>query len=657
MKKLIFGLMTAVLLLGLCISTNSAGALPVAGKTVQIPSPGTAANVIVTPSEVNSIAIGSDDKTFYAVDIPNRRLYKSTNGGTAWGNELSFRLTLAGAYLPVWQIAMAPDDVNFVVAITDIAYGPSGPKMVFMSNNGGLSWHDTNFSAAAGEYIGCVDVSKKYSGHHDVAIGTRTGVGTGHLYVLNTASASGWIEQDLPAPPSDVLALKFSPSYLADSSLAVVLCTPDATFFNIGYRDMNLNLTIGWAFPAFVGEGIEVRDATWAESWSPGAGEIVTADLELPRDFNGTSAQKRRVYISLDASGDPFENRGGIFRIDDSMVFTLMPAWENPSYRISSISYWGTYTSGRLLAGEVLGNVSTGSVRTWYTGSPTSCPITDWHSALTTGAGGSGWGNAQVAWSPKGLGAYCGTSSANPTTGGSGWATGQWPRAWLNGVALDRSAFAVCHENGQGWQPVSLVDSTLRPNSPSFDVVILDVPVFSQDDLSWSGDQLGNCPDTFIGCLNPDNPNCDPKKNLGAGCATTAKAMVFNYFSPGWTDPGKLNTCLTENGGYVNKCELPSDNALNDICAPPGVKCVSLMTYSGPKTDDAIHAELNWGHPLIAKVKSGKTKSHYVVITGYNSDTYYINDPSRGIKTTLKDAPYGPYQILSIRTFEGPLPP
>ena len=38
---------------------------------VDTPAPGVAdKNVIVSPSEINVIAIGSDDTTFYAIDIP-----------------------------------------------------------------------------------------------------------------------------------------------------------------------------------------------------------------------------------------------------------------------------------------------------------------------------------------------------------------------------------------------------------------------------------------------------------------------------------------------------------------------------------------------------------------------------------------------------------
>ena len=57
---------------------------------------------------------------------------------------------------------------------------------------------------------------------------------------------------------------------------------------------------------------------------------------------------------------------------------------------IYSIAYFGTYASGKLLAGERMGFPCTATVPTWFTDSPTTCPIPCWYPALkpTTGAAG-----------------------------------------------------------------------------------------------------------------------------------------------------------------------------------------------------------------------------------------------------------------------------
>ncbi|MCK4723775.1 MAG: exo-alpha-sialidase, partial [Dehalococcoidia bacterium] len=112
---------------------------------VDTPAPGQATNIIVSPSEINAIAIGWDGTTFYAVDTPNSRVHKSDDGGITWEDELSGSLTADGANLPAWNIAVAPDDVNFVVAVTD--NGTGAPREVFVSRDGGTKWENTGLDA------------------------------------------------------------------------------------------------------------------------------------------------------------------------------------------------------------------------------------------------------------------------------------------------------------------------------------------------------------------------------------------------------------------------------------------------------------------------------------------------------------------------------
>ena len=80
---------------------------------------------------------------------------------------------------------------------------------------------------------------------------------------------------------------------------------------------------------------------------------------------------------------------------------------------IYSIAYFGTYASGKLLAGERMGFPCTATVPTWFTDSPTTCPIPCWYPALkpTTGAATranvqpayqDGYGAAIVGWNADG---------------------------------------------------------------------------------------------------------------------------------------------------------------------------------------------------------------------------------------------------------------
>lgn len=501
--------LSVILLLSLVLPIKPALAHP--GKLmwsiVDTPSPEN--NVIVSPSEVNFIAIGSDGMTFYAVDIPNKRVLKSTDGGITWPQEVS--RFLPSDALPVWSIALAHDDVNFVVAITDGSGVPNGPKRVFVSADGGTTWDDATGNLASelagDEYIGCVDVSIEYEANkRDIAIGTRKGDGTGRVFVRQTPSLAGWKNQTvIPSTgwvAGDVLALEFSPNYYSDTSLAVVTVAGD-TRLQLGQRDTDSNDTT-WNVDG--GYPVLVRDIAHTQA-SPSVVQVITADLELPSDFLGTDSGKRRYYVSTDVNTIAYPGvQSGVHRIDDNVVFWINPPITSPPPRraaISSIAFLGNYDGGILLAGEVTADPATGKVCVWRTSAPTtSAP--EWKKSdadykSPTGGANSGFANTQVAWSPDGSRAYCGTSSANPMTGGTGWAGGQWPFAWMTGVQFDESAFSVSpyslpyelslvrarkptdSDVGNVWNQPSLIDTQISRLS---DVAVLETPEEMAEDYN-----------------------------------------------------------------------------------------------------------------------------------------------------------------------------
>ncbi|MCJ7653928.1 MAG: hypothetical protein MUO97_01280, partial [Dehalococcoidia bacterium] len=159
----------------------------------------------------------------------------------------------------------------------------------------------------------------------------------------------------------------------------------------------------------------------------------------------------RRMYVSIDA---PTANTG-IYRFDDTVGYLLLPT--PAPLRISSIAYYGNYTSGKLLAGEVRGNANTAAVIIWFTDAPITCPEPCWYQTqkAPTGGGNSGFANAQVFWSPDGSRAYCATSSA-PLNGPA-----SWPGSYLTGAALDESALSLSPDNGRTWNQLSLIDTEI----------------------------------------------------------------------------------------------------------------------------------------------------------------------------------------------------
>jgi photosystem II stability/assembly factor-like uncharacterized protein len=397
-----------------------------------VDTPDNQGNVIVSPSEINDLAIGIDGKTFYAVDISDNKVYKSSDGGLTW-NDLSSQLADSGAVLPAWNIAMAPDNPSFVAAVTSDG---GLPRNVFVSTDGGARWQNAN--SPAGDNIGAIVISPNY-GSYDIAIGIHTGAGNGNIYILNSSNSGYWLPQGLTG---DILALKFSPGYRADLSLVAVSATASGTYINLGIHDTAANAT-SWA----TWRPVEVTAS--GIGTSPKLNQLITADLELPSDFSGQSPNLRRMYISLDATAN-----AGIYRLDDTVCHLLMSP---PASRISSIAYYGTYSSGKLLAGAVLADSSSAATMTWFTNEPVTCSGTCWFQAqkAPTGGGNSGFANARVIWSPDGSRAYCTTSSARINS------ASDWPGAYLTGSPLDESAFSASQDNGETWNQLSLIDTEI----------------------------------------------------------------------------------------------------------------------------------------------------------------------------------------------------
>jgi hypothetical protein len=406
----------------------------------------------------------------------------------------------------VYQVAIAPDNPNFWAIVTDANQGNVNPLVnspleVWVTANAGGKWECTNFgNFLAGklitdERIRCIDISVDYGGKRDLAVGTANGAGGGDVYVVPSTGFAGWKKQlfDTGATnvSGDFYALKFSPTYASDASLALVYATLDvsgATFYNISLRDIDLNEHQQWAFGGAIVGSIEVKDTNWGPSCSPAINQLNTAELELPSDFSGQAASLRRAYISLDAwtgSTKIFDctnaaaARDGIFRIDDATVYTLMDTSNVTQKSIYSIAYFGTYASGKLLAGERRGDSCTAQVPTWFTDSPTTCPIPCWYPALKPTTGAAGWsygatdcggylnGGALVGWKADGNLAFAVTGSfpTVPTTA----AAGPWYKNWvsastagMNALRLyDESAFAISRNNGETWNQIALINTSV----------------------------------------------------------------------------------------------------------------------------------------------------------------------------------------------------
>ncbi|MBM3118128.1 MAG: hypothetical protein FJ006_01000 [Chloroflexi bacterium] len=410
-------------------------------------------------------------------------LFVTTTGGIFWTASKSMSLLNAvKAYLGacpddgdtnIYHVAVAPDNPKYIAVTSDDPDTPgAGPQAVWVSPDGGSTWDYASGLGLGGTTatIRAIDISMDYGGKRDIAVGTTTCTPGGDLRVVQSTGFGGWKAQNTTTSLGaavDIFAVKFSPTYASDASIAVVYADASNTYYNIGLRDIDKNTTDTWAFTR-----TEVEVTTPGNpSTSPSTSELNKADLELPSDFSGQAASLRRAYISTDAYIDGTttkENqRDGIFRVDDNVVYELMATYSNARKSIYSIAYFGTYASGKLIAGERMGYPCTATVPTWFTDSPTTCPIPCWYPALkpTTGAATlsacpsplglqSGVGAALVGWRADGQLAYAATGANAIDT------TDDWYLRWLDAyTAYDESAFAISRNNGETWNQLALIDT------------------------------------------------------------------------------------------------------------------------------------------------------------------------------------------------------
>jgi len=441
----------AVLLLLVCLVPFPAQAEVTALKWIEIDKPGTNGNVVVSPSEVSEIAIGSNG-VLYAIDSENSKIYRSLDSGVSW-EDITDKLAGEGAGLPASKIAVAPDKPGIVAVVTD---GGSG---VYLSTDGGINWVDTGVPGLAPEEkIQAIAISKEYTqdskSFREIAIGTADwgdgGNATdGQVWVYQIGKSwSSWQNQDLTVDPShiggEVSALAYSPDYPDDLTLLVVASTasdvsgapPDyqnKTWLCLGVRDTTDGTTTWNDLPDFppVVYPVEIAPAGDASS------VYFTSSLALPSNYSSSEASTRRLFVSYDRQPDADDD---VYRLDDTLVIRL-DANGGSAIDISSIAYHGTTSSGVLLAGDVEPVASSLTVQVRRAVEPFDPPST-WEWELST-VPPTGPGNARLGWSPDGKIAYCGT--------------GQLP-----GDDLDESALSASVDDGDKWRQLGLIDTEIR---------------------------------------------------------------------------------------------------------------------------------------------------------------------------------------------------
>ncbi len=574
-------------------------------STVDTPGSFSDRSDIVLRSEIDKLVVGPTGTTLLAIvtrtTVPAMQLYSSSSSGRSWGGSSHLRDAMLkewGAFTNVWDAAIAPDDQKFW-AVVSSSPTTNGPVEVWVTQDGGTTWENTNLGLAA-DFISCIDISMLCAGERDILVGTRdgTGLGTAKLWVRNSTPFSPWRDQTGPAgdpgntwanPGGDVVAAKFSSTYVSDGSIVAIYSAAPAanagTLLTYGIHDLGANTTT-WGTP------VPISDPTTG-AISANAAQIITADLEIPSDFSGQAASLRRAYVSLD-SGGVAGLESGIYRVDDTTIYELMDTTNLTNKRISSIAYFGSYASGKLLAGEVFGDPCKATVPTWFTDSPTTCPIPCWYEALkpTTGAAGlcdNGYGNAQVDWSPNGNLAFVGTGSAClgpfniPNNTINCAVLREWPDGYLNWVAWDESAFGISRNNGETWNQLGLIDTTISQFTdvaPTPDCKT----IYLSSVNTGGGGSTSRCTASYsVLCDNNTTPPTCTVEFLGAICAcATLTQPTVNYDVVAAYDPNACGCNYSISGNFTYACDCaPGCTRVTPFTTTTGlVKCGSTATVT-----------------------------------------------------------------------------
>jgi len=568
-----------------------------------------------TGSEIHDMASGNDGQTIAAVVTVNAKaidpaaastplsvIYSTNTAGISWSTDAYTRLIHAYGWQPgrqVFNIAIACDSSNVWL----ISVGASGPKELWITMDAGQSWGPAfnGIGLDTNETIRCMDISRDWGGKRDFAFATVGGTNGGRWVALPSSGFIPWAPQLNPngVPPVPLgqlansglnfYAIKFSPTYNGnypspdhEPSVAIIYSDATATYYNIALRDStaDVNQTLGYTF-GFV--GIEVKNGQSAAGASPGWSQLNRACLRLPSDFRGVSASLRRAYISLDAYS--FKSAGscedGILRIDDTTVYSLMDTTITTDKSIYSIAYFGTYSSGKLLVGERMGYPCTATVQTWFTDSPTSCPIPCWYPALkpATGAANQGTcalstkngvGAALVGWNVEGSMGLCATGS-NAEVAGVTWYSPLVSRTLPN----DESAFSISRNNAETWNQIGLIDTT----------------------IDWFNDVAPASDGTtvYIASVNrADGSGCDEFDSIWRSTTSNAVAAPLAVINPVGTYWERVFCRATAGNCAVTQSDLPLLRVINNGYEKMDGEIVAWAAQGAAATTGGANGVMAW---------------------------------------------------------------
>src|ERR1035437_1852534 len=162
--------------------------------------------------------------------------------------------------------------------------------------------------------------------------------------------------------------------------------------------------------------------------------------------------------------------------------------------------------------------------------------------------------------------------------------------------------------------------------------------LYSQRDSRWASIILGN--------------NTQSQYNIGLyGCLITALAMYLN------DQPNNINQKLKDNGGFSkgsgdfvwSKCTVLG---LNQTYLSPRYDGIPVTAQGLQKMKDLLDS----GLPLLAELDFNPAtdgeEMHFVLITGYEGDQFFIADPWTGTSTTLDVYGGAARAVIQFRAYD-----
>ncbi len=399
MKKIIKRFWGVAFIVAL-LSTLFVGAVPQASagdlyfSAATLPS-SAVVGITANSTEIYQFVVGNDNLTIYAAT--SNGALKSIDGGRTWKtltalgfadyddatNDVQSPADSLNSHL---QVAVAPDDVNYVAYMVQTDYaGGILTGNVSVSTDGGTSFHnlgrpkdgENNFAYAvydlavsAVAQVAIAPAGGGYVTDHVVAVaGSSDGGSKAALYYcLPSSMGDGYWKNacknsnantpirgtGFTGTQDKFIAVEFSPNFALDD-IAYLVATSNAATVNawldvVSFNNAAFNAGIS-TFGGYAQAGMPLGFTdpnTYTLIGPPVSftGNITRAQIAFSSAYNGLDETSRLAYISIAAGHNEGFNSGGVWRVTDSglipggniPMFVALGYGTLPSWAISSIA-------------------------------------------------------------------------------------------------------------------------------------------------------------------------------------------------------------------------------------------------------------------------------------------------------------------------------